>query len=81
MSAEPQMFLEAEYGYPLDYARQGGQSTALAEKTKASLFRLTTLLECFWSFHEAMRLGKPLPSADEKLAQMGSLLPLNGRKR
>jgi hypothetical protein len=62
-------------GYPLEFARQDGIAAAgLANKTRSSIFHFTVLLECFWSFYEAMRLGRPLLHADEKLAQMGSAL-------
>ena len=69
MSADPRVFLETDYGFATDYARLGS-SAELAEQTKASIFSLTTIFACFWSFYEAMRQGKPLTDGDEKLAQL-----------
>ena len=74
MNAEPQAVFEMEFCYPTDYAvasENDFPTVQVAEQTKASALNLATMLECFWMFYEAMRSGKPLPNAEERLSNLG----------
>ena len=67
MNAETQIFAEPDYSSVANYA---ARTSLLATHTKASVLCLTTMFEQLWMFYEAMRLGKPLPDAELKLAHL-----------
>lgn len=60
MNVEAQVFAERDCSSSVDYRTRTGQ--------------LATVLEQLWNFYEAMRLGKPLPDADTKLAGLKSAM-------
>ena len=76
MNAEGQGFLKAQYSYPGDYAMPSAAtpSGALAQQAKTSVVGLAATFEYLWSFYEAMRLGRPLPNADQQLANLGTAM-------
>ncbi len=55
-------------------ARSASKRLAIGARPDSRIQTLSLVLENLWLFYEAMRSGKPLPSGDERLAQLRAAL-------
>jgi hypothetical protein len=62
-------------------APSASKRVANAARPESRIQTLSLVLENLWLFYEAMRTGKPVACADERLAQMRAALKSLPRKK